>query len=319
MKGRARIGICFSLLIAIAVLMTGCGGDFEEQAITPEQVAKLVTPDTMPGWGFGYSVSIDGDYAIIGAESMAGGTDILLPEVGAAYIFHRTGPNSWDKGTKIIAPDARAWDHFGVSVSISGDYAIVGSNQADLGLGTDSPMYNAGAAYIFHRTGTNSWDKGTKIIAPDAQAGDWFGTSVSICGGYAMVGAIYEDGGEGDPLSSAGAAYFFQRIKEVTWTSGWRIVAYDRQANDQFGCSVSMSDDYVIVGARGKDGGEDNALSGAGAAYIFLGIESAFEDRGTKITASDAQAGDYFGCSVSIDGDYVIVGRKVRTGGRAIL
>jgi hypothetical protein len=96
---------------------------------------------------------------------------------------------------------------FGNSVSISGDYAVVGATGEDGGLGDPFPY--AGAAYIFHRTGTNTWDTGTKIVATDAQAIDYFGTSVSNSGDYAIVGTHLEDGGEGDPMSNTGAAYLF--------------------------------------------------------------------------------------------------------------
>lgn len=70
-------------------------------------------------------------------------------------------------------------------------------------------MPGTGAAYIFHMTGLNTWDGGTKIVASDAQADDYFGISVSISGDYAIVGAKNEDGGDGDPLIDAGAAYIY--------------------------------------------------------------------------------------------------------------
>ena len=99
---------------------------------------------------FGDSVAISGDYAIVGAS----GEDAGGNAAGAAYIFRRTGTNSWDAGVKIVAFDVQSSDTFGRSVAISGDYAVVGAN------GEDAGGDAAGAAYIFHRTGTNSWDAG---------------------------------------------------------------------------------------------------------------------------------------------------------------
>ncbi len=99
---------------------------------------------------------------------------------------------------KLAAWDAQAGDKFGTSVSIGG-YAIVGAPNEDTG------GANAGAAYIFHRTGTNTWDAGVKIVASDAQANDKFGRSVAISRDYAIVGADREDAGGSD----AGAAYIF--------------------------------------------------------------------------------------------------------------
>ena len=96
---------------------------------------------------------------------------------------------------------------FGRCVFIEGDNVIVGAWQED-GESID-PWTESGAAYIFTRTGQNTWDTGTKVIAPDAQAGDRFGYSVSTGGGYFIVGAYAEDGGQGDPSNDAGSAYVF--------------------------------------------------------------------------------------------------------------
>ncbi|MBN1798222.1 MAG: FG-GAP repeat protein, partial [Spirochaetales bacterium] len=200
---------------------------------TPSEIQKIIAPDAEDNDWFGYSVSISGDYAIVGACTEDGaGSDR-----GAAYIFHRTGITTWDAGVKIIAPDAEDGDWFGMSVSISGDYAIVGAFFEN-GAGTFR-----GAAYIFHRTGINTWDTGVKIIAPDAEDNDMLST-VSISGDYAIVGACYEDGAGSD----RGAAYIFHRTGITTWDAGVKITAPDAEDNDWFGGAVSISGDYAVVG-----------------------------------------------------------------------
>ena len=140
-----------------------------------EQV-KLLASDAAAGDQFGQAVAVSGDYAIVGAYGDDG-------QAGSAYIFRRTGTNTWDAGTKIIASDKRSGDYFGQGVAISGDYAIVGAAIKD--------SYTGGA-YIFSRTGTNAWDAGTKIVASDAAADDEFGASVAIDGDYAVVGGVRE-------------------------------------------------------------------------------------------------------------------------------
>jgi hypothetical protein len=213
---------------------------------------KITASDAQDDDGFGISVAINGDYAIVGAQSEDGaGTNR-----GAAYIFHRTGTNTWDSGTKIIAPDAEDNDNFGKSVAINGDYAIVGAEFED-GSGIDR-----GAAYIFHRTGTNTWDAGTKIIAPDAEDSDWYGNSVAINGDYAIVGAYKEDGAG----NMRGAAYIYHRIGDNDWDTGTKISASDTEDLDSFGESVAISTDYAIVGTRWEDGVGGNQR---GAAYIY--------------------------------------------------
>jgi hypothetical protein len=235
---------------------------------------------------FGYSSSIDGDYAIVGAY----GEDTGGASAGAAYIFKRTGA-SWAQEAKIQATDKQAGDSFGLTVSLSGDYAIVGSYSEDTG-GAD-----AGAAYIFKRTGA-SWAQEAKIQAADKQAGDFFGTSVSIDGDYALVGARTEDTGGSD----VGAAYIFKRTG-TSWGQEAKIQASDKQASDSFGSSSSISGDYAIVGAYFENTGG----SRAGAAYVFKRTGASWAEE-ARIQASDKEANDLFGASISLDGDYAVVG-----------
>ena len=259
------------------------------------QEAKLLASDQQADDQFGYSVSISGDYAIVGAYQEDAGTSNVR-NVGAAYIFKRSG-SSWTQEAKLLASDQQADDFFGYSVSISGDYAIIGADQEDAGT---SNVSNAGAAYIFKRSGT-SWVEETKLLASDPQADDLFGVSVSISGDYAIVGAFLEDAGG----AAAGAAYIYKRSGS-SWTQEAKLLASDQQAGDQFGYSVSISGDYAIVGAYREDAGTSN-VSDAGAAYIFKRSGTSWAEE-TKLLASDQQAFDWFGWSVSISGDYAIVG-----------
>ncbi len=196
MSKRVKMLFVVLLLLVPVFFMTTCGDDDAVvNDITGAWLAKFLAPDAEAGDEFGISVAISGDYAIVGAYLEAtGGSD-----AGAAYIFHQTGTDTWDSGTKIVASDAEAGDYFGASVSISGDYAIVGANQED------EAATNAGAAYIFHRTGTTTWDSGTKIVASDPEIGDNFGFSVAISADNSLVGALNEDTGGLD----AGAAYLY--------------------------------------------------------------------------------------------------------------
>ena len=216
---------------------------------------KIIATDAAVYDKFGWSVAISGDYAIVGAYA---NTDAGTNS-GSAYIFRRTGTNTWDTGTKIVASDLAARDYFGWSVAISGDYAIVGAHKDDDG-GTDS-----GSAYIFRRTGTNTWDTGTKILASDAATNDWFGFSVAIDGSYAIVGA-HKDDRPGQPGNDdSGSAYIFRRTGTNTWDTGTKIVATDAAYLDRFGFSVAIDRDYAIVGAYGDDDGG----TASGSAYIY--------------------------------------------------
>jgi hypothetical protein len=212
-------------------------------------------------------VAVSGDYAIVGTYGEDGGDGDPLTNAGAAYVFRRTGDNTWDTGTKLMAPDAEEGDQFGGSVAVSGDYAIVGA-RCENGGGGD-PWGNFGAAYVFRRTGVNSWDTGVKLVAPDAQGSDYFGNSVAVSGDYAIVGAHQEDGDDVGPLGSAGAVYMFRRTGDNTWDTGIKLVAPDAQEGDLFGTSVAVSSEHVIAGALYEDGGEGDPVNAAGAAYIY--------------------------------------------------
>jgi hypothetical protein len=141
-----------------------------------------------------------------------------------------------------MAADAQAEDSFGAAVSISGDYAIVGAHSEDEG-GAE-----AGAAYVFHRTGTNTWDAGVKLLASEdsrAIGSDRFGWSVSISGDYAIVGSIDSE-----------QAQVFHRTGTNSWEAGPTMVGHSR-----FAYSVAISDEYAVAGAFGESGG--------GAVYVY--------------------------------------------------
>jgi hypothetical protein len=254
-------------------------------AIWPQQ-AQLTASDGAILDMFGCSVSISGDYAIVGAcYDDDKGTDS-----GSAYIFKYDGA-TWSQQAKLTASDGAAEDHFGCSVSISGDYAIVGANY------DDDKGDASGSAYIFKRNGA-IWNQQAKLTASDGAALDYFGGSVSISGDYAIIGASGDD----DTGYDNGSAYIF-KYDGTTWVQQARLTASDGAILDIFGCSVSISGDYAIIGASGDDDKGD----GSGSAYIFK-RDGATWSQQQKLTASDAAAGDYFGDSVSISGDYAIVG-----------
>ena len=249
------------------------------------QQARLTASDGTANDNFGYSVSISGDYAIVGVPY----DDYNGASSGSAYVFERSG-STWLQLARLTVSGA-AEDKFGWSVSISGDYAIVGAPYGD-GIET-----NSGTAYIFKRSGT-SWLQQTKLIAWDGIPNGNFGYSVSISGDYAIVGVRYDD----DNGEASGSAYVFKR-SGASWLQQAKLTASDGDAYDEFGSSVSISSDYAIVGAPRDD---DNKVD-SGSVYIF-------ERNGTnwlrqdKLTASDPGADDRFGFSVSIGGDYAIVG-----------
>ncbi len=255
-----------------------------------ENGTKLIAADGKAYAMFGQSVALSDNFAIVGAN----GDDSRGDAAGAAYVFRRTGPNDWDGGTKLFAPDGQADDWFGGSVALNGDYVIVGAR------GEDSRGKYAGAAYVFRRTGANDWDDVVKFLAPDGQADNFFGKAVALSGNFAIVGAW----GESSRGDYAGAAYVFRRTGANDWDGGTKLLAPDAQAGDSFGGSVVLSNEYAIVGASGEDSIDDNT----GAVYLFrrTGVNS--WDGGIKFLFPDAKAGDLLGGPIGVSDDYAVVG-----------
>ena len=269
------------------------------------EVKKLTASDAADGDYFGTSVSISGGTAVVGAPyEDSGGTDS-----GAAYIFYRDqgGDDNWGQEAKLTASDAADGDLLGWSVAISSNYAVVGAPYYEDSGGTDS-----GAAYVFFRNegGDNNWGQVAKLTASDAADGDHFGISVAISGDFVVVGANFGDGLEAD----SGAAYIFGRNQggDDTWGQVTKLTALDGQSADMFGYSVALDGDYVVVGAAGKRG--DGFFRGA--AYIYNRNQGGDDNWGevVKLTSSDPGDFDYFGGSVAIDGNYIVIGAAGKWG-----
>lgn len=232
-----------------------------------------------------------------GSNGAAGSSGSSVPQVlGAAFVeFEKLAPS----------PGA-SQDFFGFSVAVSGHLAIVGA------YGDDQAASLAGAAYLLHENegGPSNWGQIEKLLASDAASGDQLGHSVAISGDTVVVGANHADA---PGFSSSGAAYVFTRNQGGTdnWGQVKKLTAGDGAADDQFGYSVAISGDTVVVGSPWDD--DDGSASGS--AYIFQRDKDGADNWGQveKLTASDAAAGDRLGFSVAISGDHVVAGAPWNT------
>jgi len=298
------------------------------------QQAYLKASNTGAGDRFGVSVSISGDTVVVGADDEASNAtgvngnqaDNSAVQSGAAYVFVRSG-GSWSQQAYLKASNTGAGDRFGWSVPINGDTVVVGayweaSNATGVnGNGADNSAFESGAAYVFVRSG-GVWSQQAYLKASNTGAMDNFGYSVAISGDTVVVGAISEDssatgvnGNQADnSASNSGAAYVFVRSGGV-WSQQAYLKASNTGAGDNFGVSVSVSGDTVVVGAHGEgsnatgvNGNQaDNSASGAGAAYVFVRSGGAWSQL-AYLKASNTENGYFFGWSVSISGDTVVVG-----------
>jgi hypothetical protein len=243
---------------------------------------------------FGSSVSICDNYAIVSAqlEDDAGGISsgkayILNPSTGA-LLYTLDNPNPYSTSAN---------DRFGVSVSICDNYAIVGAYQEDKVGGS-----NSGKAYIFNPSTGALLHTLDNPSAYGTAAEDWFGIRVSICDNYAIVGAYTEDDAGG---ANSGKAYIFDPSTGNLLHTLDNPNAYNTSANDYFSYSLSICDNYAIVGARLED---DAGGSSSGKAYIFNPSTGALLYTLDNPNAYSTSGGDNFGYSVSICDNYAIVG-----------
>jgi len=193
---------------------------------------------------------------------------------------------------KILASDGAAGDDFGFSVAVDGPVAIVGARNDDGG---------TGAAYIFEDDG-GSWVEVAKLIADDATPGDTFGVAVDISGDTAVIGARFDS----DNGTDSGAAYVFRDVGGGNWMQIAKLLASDGAAFDEFGWTVAIDGDVVVVGSRWHDAAAGNA----GAAYVFGhdGNDLWFEV--AKLMAADAAADDEFGAWVDVCGQTIAVASR---------
>ncbi len=254
---------------------------------------KLLASDGVICDGFGISVSVSGDTALVGAPRHGFPSCF---ECGAAYMFRFNGI-SWDEEQKLI--ESGGWrfrrDHFGVSVSVSGNTAVVGTPGDDCAAGLD-----CGAAWIFRFIGT-SWFGTRRLTAFDAAASDRFGSSVAVSGDRAVVGAPGDDCLA--PGQDCGSAYTF-RFSGTTWRSDQKLTTSDAEASDGFGSSVSVSGNTALVGATAD---ECAAGDRCGSAYVFRSNGTSWVEE-EKLTPVVAESFDQFGVSVSVSGETSIVG-----------
>jgi hypothetical protein len=270
---------------------------FTRSGTTWTQQQELTAGDGARGDYFGWSVSLDGDTALVGARYNTVGANTYQ---GAAYLFTRSG-TTWTQQQELTAADGTAYDFFGYSVALDGESVLVGACNKTVGTRTIQ-----GAAYVFTRDGT-TWTQQQKLTAADGAAGDYFGWSVSLDGDTALVGAYKRTVGAN---TSQGAAYLFTR-SGTTWTQQQELTAGDGAAGDCFGCSVSLDGDTALVGALYKTVG---ANTYQGAAYLFTRSGTTWTQQ-QELIAGDGAAGDYFGWSVSLDGDTALVGAYNKTVG----
>jgi hypothetical protein len=285
------------------------GGDVDAGAVyvfirsggTWTQQTELTASDEEAGDNFGSAVAFDGTTAIIGASNKS---VTSVPTQGVAYVFTYAS-GSWTERKELSPSYQVASEHFGSSVALSGGTALIGSPNQEVGGNS-----GVGAVYVFTGSGADWTQQGGALTASDLEASNQFGGSVALDGDTALVGAAYHT----VDTVQEGVAYVFTRTGS-NWTQQQELLAADGTGNDNFGSSVALQGDTMLIGARNKTVG---ATSGQGATYVFTRAGGIWTQQ-TELTASDGAAGDYFGSSVALKGSTALVGAPyVQVGTNAV-
>ncbi|MCX7553388.1 hypothetical protein OS175_05815 [Marinicella sp. S1101] len=287
--------------------------------------SKIFAESPQPFQNFGYAIDIDGLKAIIGAPSFGDMTN----DPGSAYIFNYIG-GDWVYETKLTASDGVDDDYFGGSVTINGDYALIG------GTGSDTFGDRSGAAYIFKKE-NGIWSEVNKLVIPNPDEDDYlgldvglnnqwaivgqsdavhffdaksnwmhyqtingfgrFGSSLDLDGDTLLVGSYLADSGNG--RGNASLLNYDGKLWQIDQWLRPKVGGFDF-----FGIDVSLSSDNLIIGSSWA---RVSGTSYSGAAYWFAKVNGIWEERQTLIN-NEARLWDVLGDSVSIDGDNAIIG-----------
>ena len=254
---------------AVYVLFRGSNGRWTQQA-------KLLANDGQPGDRFGISGDLDGDTAVVGAYDDDGN--------GSAYIFTRSG-SSWTQQSKLIGSSVGSGDRIGWSVALSGDTAVVGA------IFDDDLGSNAGAAYIFNRSGS-SWSLAQKLTRGDGS--DWFGRALAIEDDVLLIGSPRAGAG------SRGLVYEYV-LNGRTWE--YKDTLAGNGNDGSFGHALSFDGTTALIGTIGYD-----------VPFLNTGRVAVYE-RGDghwvaihSLTSSDGAGNDHLGSAVALAGQTALVG-----------
>ncbi|SDX27918.1 T9SS type A sorting domain-containing protein [Aequorivita viscosa] len=272
-----KINIIKSMLILACLFgITSANAQFT-------QTSKIVSENREGRAEYGTSVALKENFAIVGASRENGAS-------GAAYIYSKDTQGTWAYTQTLSADDSNEGAEYGGGVKFSDDYLVVAAGRADV-----NGTIRAGALYVYDYQ-NNSWEFSTKIVASDLSGDAKLAmnpTSLDVEGNTIIAGAPGED-------SWTGSVYVFTKVDGV-WEETQKIMSPDPLANDIFGIGVSISGDQLLVGAQGVN-------DRVGVAYLYIKNASGLWEYNQTIAASNGEVEDYFGSSVTIQDDKIVVG-----------
>jgi len=287
-------------LIGAPADLRGASGSPQGKVFAYQKIAgswvltqTILCPENVPPPQFGHAIAIDGNTAVIGANTYS--DPQTNDAIGRAYVYTYAS-GTWTLSATLSAAAPVPQDLFGNAVAIQDGTIMVGAPRAYIPGGQHGP----GSVFVFTRAANGTWSQSQALTASNGQVKDEFGYAVSFSRGYAIIGA---------PkllAASPGAVYVF-RLTSGAWVETYELLSPNSFASDDFGASVAIRAGLAVVGAPAV---EVSSNSEQGAAYVLELIGSTWTETQTLTTALGQGAPrDHFGASVDIDGTKLIVGR----------
>ena len=255
---------------------------------TAQAQSVTLQADVVPGDRFGTDIALSEPYLLVSA--------VGNNNTGTVYVFRRTH-DDWVQEAKLVPPDASASVRFGTHIALDGETALIGDP------GYSQPLPGAGAAYLFERNETGIWRLVKTLSPPDPRIAGSYG-EVAIEGDTVLVGAT----GASEAVERQGAVYLYARHHggSDAWGHVTTLTAPDGAFEDRLGAGLWIEGSHAVVGARWHDAASPNT----GAAYLFTRDPGASDQWHftTKLTASDGARDNFFGTSVAMQGDLILVG-----------
>ena len=259
----------------------------------------------------------DADGKPLSARMEVAGSRLLL-KVDDRNARYPVTIDPWVQTAKLVASDGAAGEALGISVAVSGNTVVATSLVTYTnGASTVTP----GGAYVFQITGETATQV-AKLTASDGTSNDQFGISVGISGNTIVVGAPLATFNNTTDAAGAGAAYVFvepaggwnDMTQTAKLTSSDGVAGTDEIVGDEFGESVAISGNTIVVGASAATVNVANKTLGPGAAYVFVepsggwtGTVASPLHQTAKLTAANVASGEEFGSVVRIGGSNILV------------
>jgi len=205
----------------------------------------------------------------------------------------------------ILNPTPDTADAFGVDVAIDGDLAIVGAYLEDTNAANAQPITDAGAAYIYQRSG-GAWTLVQKLVPNDRHSHQFFGNHVAISGGHtALIGA---GSGVTNGVPNAGAAYFFVKVPNGVWQQAQKVSAPTPEIAANFGTALALdaAGDLAVIGAWREPAG--GPIKQSGAAYVYQRQSFTSWQLVQRLVSPNPELYGHFGAAVALRNDHIMIG-----------